>query len=74
MLDPHPSADDMIPPNCQLIDVRVSELKQLSMRWIRRRSAKGISIQTLREFIVGWARDLPQDAPLGLIVYLDRPA
>lgn len=26
------------------------------------------------EFIVGWAKDLPQDAQLGLLVHLDRPA
>jgi len=26
------------------------------------------------EFIVGWAKDMPRDAPLGLVVGLDRPA
>src|SRR6266478_10178506 len=26
------------------------------------------------EFIVGWARDLPRDARLALVVYVDRPA
>jgi hypothetical protein len=26
------------------------------------------------EFIVGWASEIPTDAPLALVVHLDRPA
>jgi len=28
----------------------------------------------LEEFIVGWAREIPSDASLALVVHLDRPA
>jgi hypothetical protein len=74
MPDSHPSAGDTIPPDCQLIEVRVSELKQLFNAMDPSPFREKDLDPTAEEFIVGWARDFPQDAPLGLIVYLDRPA
>ena len=70
--DHRPSAGDAIPPGCQLIEVRVGELKQLF---------NAIDPSPFREkdldpnaevFIVGWAREIPGNTALGLIVYLDR--
>ena len=67
-------AGDAVPPNCALIEVRVGELKQLF---------NGLDPSPFREkdldsnaeaFIVGWAREVPPEAPLGLTVHLDRPA
>src|SRR5262245_10588167 len=74
MPEPHPSAGDTIPPNCQLIEVRVGELKQLFNAIDPSPFRERDLDPSAEEFIVGWARDLPEKAPLGLVVYLDRPA
>lgn len=69
-----PSSGDPIPPKCCVIEVHVAELKQLF------NSIDPSPFRTkdldpkAEEFIVGWAKDLPHDAPLALIVDLDRPA
>ena len=71
---PRQSAGDPIPPNCQLIEVHVAELKQLfnaiDPAPFRQRDLDPAA----EEFIVGWAREVPADAPLALVVHLDRPA
>jgi hypothetical protein len=71
---PRHSAGDPIPPNCQLIEVHVAELKQLfnaiDPAPFRQRDLD----PDAEEFIVGWAREIPADAPLALVVRLDRPA
>src|SRR5260370_3855651 len=68
------SAGDPIPPKCSVIEVHVGELKQLF---------NGIDTSAFRdkdldpkaeEFIVGWAKELPRDATLALVVDLDREA
>jgi hypothetical protein len=68
------SAGDPIPSNCQPIEVRVTELKQLFNAMdpapFRRRDLD----PDAEDFIVGWAREIPTDVPLALIVHLDRPA
>src|SRR4051794_19706019 len=71
----HPlSVGDPIAPNCEVIEVHVAELKQLF---------NAIDPSPFREkdldanaeaFIVGWAQDVPREASLALLVYLDRPA
>jgi hypothetical protein len=68
------SAGDPLPPKCAVIQVHVAELKQLfnSIDPSPFRS-KDLDPKA-EEFIVGWARDMPLDAPLGLVVDLDRPA
>ena len=68
------SAGDPLPANCELIEVHVSELKQLF---------NAIDPSPFRErdldpkaeaFIVDWAKEASPSATLGLAVYLDRPA
>lgn len=69
-----PSAGDPIPPKCSIIEVHVGELKQLfnsiDPSPFRTRDLDGEA----EEFIVGWAKDLPRDVPLALVVDLDREA
>src|SRR6516225_11703118 len=68
------SAGDAIPPNCAVIEVHVSELKQLfdaiDPSPFRDRDLD----PKAEEFIVGWAKELPRDAALALVVDLDRQA
>src|SRR5215470_10110862 len=67
-------AGDAIPPNCAVIEVHVSELKQLfdaiDPSPFRERDLD----PKAEEFIVSWAKDLPHDAQLALVVDLDREA
>ena len=68
------SAGDAIPPKCEVIEVRVAELRQLF---------NAIDPSPFRErdldpraeaFIVDWSQDLPTAAPLALVVHLERAA
>lgn len=67
-----PSTGDDLPAGCQLIEIHVAELRQMfdaidpSPFHERDLDAKA------EEFIVGWALDVPKDAPLALLVHLDR--
>lgn len=69
-----PSAGDPLPSNCSVIEVQVGELKQLfdaiDPSPFRERDLD----PKAEEFIVGWAKDLPRNATLALIVDLDREA
>lgn len=69
-----PSAGDPIPPKCSIIEVHVAELKQLfdaiDPSPFRDRDLD----PKAEEFIVGWAKDLPRDNSLALVVDLDRKA
>ena len=68
------SAGDSIPPKCSVIEVHVGELKQLfdaiDPSPFRDRDLD----PKAEEFIVGWAKDLPKDTTLALLVDLDREA
>src|ERR1700746_553341 len=68
------SAGDPIPPKCSVIEVHVSELRQLfnAIDPSPFRD-KGLDPKA-EEFIVGWAKDLPRDATLALVIDLDREA
>lgn len=69
-----PSAGDLIPPKCAVIEVRVGELKQL-FNAIDPSPFRDRDLDPkAEEFIVGWAKELPRSAPLALVVDLDRPA
>src|SRR5437588_11723899 len=71
---PTRSAGDPIAPNCQVIEVHVSELKQL-FNAIDPSPFRDKDLDPkAEEFIVGWAKDLPRDATLALVVELDREA
>jgi hypothetical protein len=69
-----PSAGDPMPPKCSVIEVHVGELKQL-FNSIDPSPFRNRDLDpNAEEFIVGWAKDLPRDAILGLVVDLDRQA
>src|SRR6187200_2750417 len=71
---PRSSAGDDLPQRCQVIEVRVEELRQLfnaiDPSPFRQRDLD----PRAEEFIVDWASDLPKDKPWALVVHLDRPA
>ena len=68
------SAGDPIPPKCSVIEVHVGELKQL-FNSIDPSPFRNKDLDPkAEEFIVGWAKDLPRNANLALVVDLDRQA
>lgn len=73
-VDDRGSAGDLIPPKCAVIEVHVGELKQLFNSIDPSPFHNKDLDPDAEEFIVGWAKDLPHDASLGLVVELDRPA
>src|ERR1700752_552208 len=69
-----PSAGDPLPPKCSVIEVHVGELKQL-FNSIDPSPFRDKDLDPkAEEFIVGWAKELPLDATLALMVDLDREA
>ena len=68
------SGDDPISANCQLIEVQVAELKHLFNAMDPSPFREQDLDPSAEEFIVGWGRELHRDAPLALLVHLDRPA
>src|ERR1700751_26309 len=69
-----PSAGDPLPPKCSVIEVHVGELKQL-FNAIDPSPFRDKDLDPkAEEFIVGWAKGLPRDATLALVVDLDREA
>ena len=69
-----PSAGDSIPAGCRLIEVHVAELKQLFNAMDPSPFRQKDLDPNAEEFIVAWARELPGDARLALLVHLDRAA
>lgn len=68
------SAGDPIPPKCSVIEVHVGELRQL-FNAIDPSPFRDKDLDPrAEEFIVGWAKELPRDATLALVVDLDRDA
>jgi len=68
------SAGDPIPPKCSVIEVHVGELRQL-FNAIDPSPFRDKDLDPKAEdFIVGWAKDLPSNAPLALVIDLDREA
>ena len=68
------SAGDAISVECQVIKVRVAELRQLFNAIDPSPFRERDLDPRAEEFIVEWARDLPRHAPLALLVHLDRGA
>jgi hypothetical protein len=71
---PRSSAGDALPQRCQVIEVRVAELRQLFNAIDPSPFRERDLDPRAEEFIVDWARDLPMDKPWALVVHLDRPA
>ena len=68
------SAGDSLPTKCAVIEVHVGELRQLFNAIDPSPFQDKDLDPKAEEFIVGWAKDLPRDASLGLVVDLDRQA
>ena len=73
-IDGQASAGDPIAPKCAVIEVHVGELKQLFNSIDPSPFRNKDLDREAEEFIVGWAKDLPGDAQLALVVDLDRQA
>ena len=60
------------PPGCALIEVHLADLKQifnsLDPTPFRERDID----PRAEEFIAGWAREIPTEKPLGLLIHVDR--
>lgn len=66
-------ARDAVTPVSTVIEVRVAELRQLFNAIDPSPFRKRDLDPRAEEFIVEWARDLPRDVPLALLVHLERP-
>src|SRR5262245_64528011 len=64
-------ADNVFPPNAEVIEVRVADLRQLFNSIDPSPFRKKDLDPKAEEFIVHWAREVPRDAPLALVVYID---
>jgi hypothetical protein len=67
-------AGDAIPGASQIIEVRVGGLRQLFNAIDPSPFHERDLDPRAEEFIVDWSRDLPRDAPLALVVHLERGA
>ena len=68
------AAGDPLPPNCELIEVHVSELRQLFNAIDPSPFRERDLDPRAEEFITDWAKEASPGARFGLAVYLDRPA
>src|SRR5688572_24995760 len=68
-----PSAGDALPHRCQVIEIRIAELRRLFNAIDPSPFRERDLDPRAEEFIVEWARDLPMDSPWALVVHLDRP-
>lgn len=68
------SAADALPSSTRVIEVRVPELKRLFDSMDPSPFKTRDLDPSAEEFIVSSGKELPRDAPLGLLVHLDRPA
>jgi hypothetical protein len=68
-----PVAGDEIPSNAGVIEVHVRELSQLFNSMDPSPFLdKDLDVDA-EEFITGWAREIPREKPLALLVHLDQP-
>lgn len=72
MREEQQSAGDSIPPDCELIEVRVAELKQLFNAMDASPFRDRDLDPNAEDLIVGWAREAPRGSTLALLVRLDR--
>ena len=68
------AAGDAVPADCAIIEVHLSELKQLFNAIDPSPFREKDLDEKAEAFIVGWAKDSSRRARLALVVYLDRPA
>ena len=60
------------PPRCALIEIHVSDLKELFNSLDPTPFLKRDLDREAEEFIVSWAREMPRDVPFGLLIHHDR--
>jgi hypothetical protein len=73
MPNDHLIAGDEIPPGAGVIEVHVRELNQLFNSMDPSPFLdKDLDVDA-EEFIMSWARELPRDKPIALLVHLDQP-
>ena len=60
------------PPGCALIEVHISDLKQIFNSFDPTPFRERDIDPKAEEFIAGWAREIPADKPLGLLIHVDR--
>jgi hypothetical protein len=65
---------DELPGDCGLIEVRVAELRQLFNAIDPSPFREKDLDPNAEEFIVSWAREMPKEARLALLVHLEREA
>ena len=65
--------DDAFPPGTEVIEIHVQDLKQLFNSIDPSPFRERDLDPKAEEFIVHWARELPREAPLGLVIYIDHP-
>lgn len=66
------AAGDEIPPRCEVIELRIGELRQLFNSIDPSPFHRRDLDPKAEEFIVGWAEDVPRDTPIALAVIVDR--
>ena len=69
-----PPTAEGFPPNCALIEVHVTDLKELFNSFDPTPFLKRDLDPDAEEFIASWARELPPKVPLGLLVHADHAA
>ena len=69
-----PAAGDEIPANCEVIEVSVTDLRQLFNSIDPSPFRERDLDPKMEEFILEWSREVPNDVPLALRVRVDRPA
>jgi hypothetical protein len=74
MADNLPVVGDEIPPNSGVIEVHVRELNQLFNSMDPSPFLEKDLDLDAEEFILSWARELPREKPLALLVHLDQPS
>jgi hypothetical protein len=74
MIDNPQIAGDEIPANSGVIEVHVRELNQLFNSMDPSPFLEKDLDLDAEEFITSWARELPRERPLALLVHLDQPA
>jgi hypothetical protein len=60
------------PPNCALIEIHLTDLKELFNSLDPTPFLKRDLDPTAEDFIASWAREMSRDVPLGLLIHLDR--
>ena len=68
---PQPPAPGF-PPQCALIEIHLSDLTALFNSLDPTPFHKRDLDPEAEEFIASWAREMPRDVPLGLLIHLDR--